>query len=111
MKKIFVSTIVVFFLLIPITSAKLTVKYSVNEISRHALMATLVWTLTVQSDKNYEACDMIISFKDKNGKDIYIIEERLRIKIGSHSYSGHEICSLKIWDRVEKQVASLNCLF
>ena len=100
-------------LLITATSAnaKLVVKCEVNEVSTHELLVTLSWKVAVQSDKNWDACDLVISFLDDGGKEIFVINETKKVRAGSNSFSGSEICDSQIWNRVRKYIASFDCIF
>lgn len=103
--------ILIFMMTAPIANAKLSVKCEVDEVSSHELLVTLGWKVTVQSDKSWDACELVISFLDEGGKEIFVINETKKVKAGSNSFSGSEICDSRVWKRVKKYVASFDCIF
>ena len=98
------------FLLAPGAIAKLGVKCNVEKIAQHELLVTLSWKVNVNSDKNWDACDLVISFRDREGIEIHQIKETLQLKIGDNSISGIEICDAEIWQSTEKFTATLDCI-
>ena len=92
-------------------SAELNVKCEVTEISTHELLVTLGWKVTVKSDKSWDVCDLVISFLDEEGKEVFVITERKKVKVGNNSFSGSEICDSQTWKRVRKYVVSFDCIF
>ena len=112
MKRLIIITILFIFIIIaPSANAKLDVKCDITEISTHELLVTLGWKVTVQSDKSWDACDLVIRFLDEKGKEIFLIRETKKVKVGNNSFSGCEICDSEIWKRVRKYVASFDCIF
>ena len=111
MKKIFIFCFLLFFLMVPALVAGPIVDCDVKKISQHELLVTFSWEVTVQSDKDWDVCDLTISFHDGEGHEIYAVFDRLEIKIGSNYFSGHEICSTKTWNRIEKYLTTLDCVF
>lgn len=108
---ILITGILIFTIMMSPASAKLNVKCEVEEISSHELLVTLGWNVTVQSDKSWDACDLVISFLDEGGREIFVIRETKKIKAGSNSFSGSDICESQVWKRVRKYVASFDCIF
>ena len=112
MKKISILCFLIVFLISsPAVIARLSVKCDIEKIAQHELLVTLSWKVSVYSDKDWDACDLIISFKDSQGHKIHTLSERLRLKAGPNSFTGHEICDTKIWKRTERYVATLDCVF
>ena len=102
---------VISLLIASLAGAKLNVEYDIKEVARHKSLITLSWNITVDSDKNWDACDLIISFRDSNGKEIYAIAEQLKLKIGPNSFTGHEICDISVWMCTKQFTAELDCVF
>jgi len=110
MKGSFILTLLLLFLIAPAASAKLTVQCDLKKVSQHELLVTLEWDATIHSDKAWGACDLIITFHDKEGNEIYRIKEDLQLKVGSNSFSGMEICSTEIWKLTGKFKATVDCI-
>lgn len=91
--------------------AEPTVQYEIKKIRQHDLLVTFLWEVTVVSDKIHDACDLKISFKDDRGREIYLVRETLKIKVGSNAFGGHEICNSEVWERITRSVATLDCIF
>ena len=108
---IVIAGLLIFLITAPSAGAKLIVKCEVNEVSSHELLVTLGWKVTVQSDKSWDACDLVISFLDEDGKEIFVIKETKKVRSGSNSFSGSEICDSQTWNRVRKYVTSFDCIF
>jgi len=111
MKNKFFISLLLLLLIAPASEAKLKVKCDVKEISRHQLLVTLSWDVTVHSDKEWDACDLIITLRDNDDNALYTIKERLELKVGMNSFTGHEICEIRIWQRTTNYVAKLDCVF
>lgn len=87
------------------------VKCEINKISQHQLLVNFSWKVTVYSNKAWDGCDLKISFRDKAGKEIHLIRDVLKLKVGNNEYSGSDICDTDTWKRIDKYVTSLDCLF
>ncbi len=111
MRKTFITGLLFFFLMVPAVNAKPKVKSDIEKISQHNLLVTFSWRVTVHSDKNWEVCDLIISFRDNEGKEIYVVYDKLKLRVGSNFFSGHDICETKIWKRIENYLTTLDCMF
>ncbi|MBN2059287.1 MAG: hypothetical protein JW882_02620 [Deltaproteobacteria bacterium] len=112
MKRLIIITVLfVCMIIAPFANAKLDVKCEITEISTHELLVTLGWKVTVQSDKSWDACDLVISFLDDKGEELFVIRETRKVKAGNNSFSGSEICDSRIWKRVRKYVTSFDCIF
>ena len=98
-------------LLAPTASAKPTVKCAVNLVTQHESLITFFWEVSITSDKHWDVCELTVSFQDSEGHEIYAVRERLRLEVGGSSFSGIEICDAKIWKRMKKYVATLDCVF
>ncbi len=92
-------------------SAKPKVSYDVKVLSQHEKLVTLGWEVTVQSDRAWDACDLIISFQDERGQEIHALRETLQLKEGSTAFSGYDICDASVWKRVKKYAVTLDCVF
>lgn len=91
--------------------AKPRITYEIKEVAKHKMLVTFTWDVTIDSDKPWDGCDLKISFHDGKGNEIYSLKEAIALKVGRNSFSGTEICSVEIWKRVAKYVATLDCLF
>ena len=111
MRKTFIFCFILIFLMASAANAKPTVKCNINKIAQHKLLVTFTWEITVYSDKNWQVCELVISFRDGKGDEIYTVQDRLKLKIGPNSFMGHEICDTKIWGRIKKYVTTLDCVF
>jgi len=111
MKKMFTLVLLFLFIIVPIAGAKLAVNCEVKEVSRHELLVTLSWKANIQSDKKWDLCELIITLQDIKGDEIYQIRESVELKVGDNSFSGLEICDLKLWKQTEKYTATLDCVF
>ena len=98
------------FLEVPI-GAEPKVTCEVTLISKHSLLVNFSWLVTVYSDKNWDGCDLKISFRDKAGKEIHLVREVIKLKVGNNEYSGNDICDAETWKLIEKRVTTLDCLF
>jgi hypothetical protein len=104
----------VFLMLLVLTlpaSAKPKVTCDVKVVSQHERLVTVAWEVKVQSERSWDACDLIISFQDREGREIHVVRETLSLKRGSAAFSGHDICETAVWKRVKKYVATLDCVF
>jgi len=92
-------------------NAKPKVTCDVKVVSQHERLVTVAWALKVQSERPWDACDLTISFQDRQGREIHVFRETLSLKQGSSAFSGHDICEAAVWKRVKKYVATLDCVF
>ncbi len=111
MKGFILSLFLVAFAVVSVSHAKPVVESEIIEISKHKLLVTFAWKVTVRSEKAWDVCDLTISFRDGGGKEIYAVNDRLKIKAGANSFAGHEICDIETWDRIKKYVTKLDCVF
>ena len=111
MKKIFITLILLIILTPVAVSAKITAKCTIEKITQHKLLVTFSWEVTVYSDKNWDACDLTISFHDIRGHEIHSISERIELKTGKNIFEGHEIVHTDVWERIRKHVATIDCVF
>ena len=111
MRKIITLIMLSLFITVPIAAAKLAVNCEVKEVKRHELLVTLAWNANIQSDKQWDLCDLIITLQDIKGEEIYQIRESVELKVGDNSFSGLEICDLRLWKQTEKYTATLDCVF
>lgn len=98
-------------ILAPSVSARLEVELDVQKVSEHAVLVTLTWNATIQSDREWEACELMISFRDLRDREIHRITKQVRLKNGRNEISGHEICEASVWERTRKFAGKLNCGF
>ena len=94
-----------------LTDAKPIVKCDVKEVSKHSLLVTLEWRVSIFSDKPWDGCDLRISFQDNKGQEIHFVKEILKLKAGHNEFSGTDICDREVWKRVLKYVTTLDCQF
>ena len=99
-----------FFSVLPLL-AEPKVKCEISKVSQHPLLVNFSWRVSIYSDKSWDGCDLKISFRDKSGKEIHLIQEVLKLRIGNNDYSGTDICSPDTWKKIEKYVTTLDCLF
>ena len=99
------------FLVSSFADAKPIVKCDVKEVSKHPLLVTLEWRVSIFSDKAWDGCDLRISFQDNKGQEIYFVKEILKLKAGQNEFSGTDICNRDVWKRVLKYVTTLDCQF
>ena len=111
MARITIMTVLSLFLLAPQLQAKPKVVCEIKKVAQHKLLVTFAWKATITSDKAWDACEMSISFVDGKGKEVYIVRETLKLKVGSNTFDGNEICDRDIWQRMRKYITSLDCVF
>lgn len=111
MKRILLLCLPALFLITSPIGAKPKVTCDVKVLSQHEVLVTLGWEVTVQSERAWDACDLIISFQDERGQEIHALRETLQLKVGSSAFSGHDICDATIWKRVKKYAVTLDCVF
>jgi 3',5'-cyclic AMP phosphodiesterase CpdA len=92
-------------------NAKPKVTCEVKVVANHPALVTFTWDVRVESDRSWDACDLIISFEDEKGREIYSLRETHSIGTGSSHFSGHEVCDAEIWKRVRKYVTTFDCVF
>ncbi len=97
--------------LAPPASARLEVELDVQEVAEHAVLVTLTWKAIIRSDRDWEACELLISFRDLRDREIHRITKQVRLKNGRNEISGHEICEASVWERTRKFAGKLNCGF
>ncbi len=91
--------------------AELRVSLEVSKVSSHPELVTLVWEATITSDRAWEGCELLISFRDAAGREIHRITRMVELGEGRNRVTGHEICEAWIWDRTSKFAGKLNCGF
>jgi len=101
----------VLLLLAPSAHAKPKITCEVQKVAQHSLLVTFAWKARITSDKAWDACDLSISFLDAKGGEVYIIRERLKLKVGENDFEGHGICETAIWQRIRKYITTLDCVF
>lgn len=108
---LFIAVIGAAILLAPVASAKLEVRLEVNKVAEHAKLVTLTWTAAIESDRDWEACELYISFRDAQDREVHRITTMLSLHSGQNEVSGHEICEISVWERTHKFAGKLNCGF
>lgn len=83
----------------------------VRVVARHTSLVTFTWDLRVESERAWDACDVIISFVDDKGREVHSLRETVRIKTGRSTFSGHDVCDSGVWDRIARYVTTFDCLF
>ncbi|MBW1721714.1 MAG: hypothetical protein JRH13_10965 [Deltaproteobacteria bacterium] len=83
----------------------------VKKIREHGLLVTFSWKVKVKADHPRQACDLILSFRDHNGKEIYTVKEIVQLKTGHNQFEGVEICEKERWKKMVKVKATLDCVF
>lgn len=92
-------------------NAKPKVSCDVKVVANHPALVTFTWDVRVESDRSWDACDLIISFEDEKGREIHSLRETLAIKTGSSHFSGHDVCDAEVWRRIRKYVTTFDCVF
>jgi hypothetical protein len=87
------------------------ITFEINKISEHRLLVNYAWRVNILSDKAWDGCMLKISFRDKAGKEIYLIQEVIKLRLGQNEFNGTDICDSEIWKRVDKSVVTLDCVF
>jgi hypothetical protein len=100
-----------FFVISPLYAKPKITIHEIKEISRHQVLVTFSWHVTIQSDEARDGCDLKISFRDSRGEEIYSVKETIALKVGQNSFSGTEVCHADIWKRIAKYVTALDCVF
>jgi len=98
-------------ILAPAAPAKLEVELEVRKVSEHSVLVTLTWEARIQSDRDWDGCELVISFRDLRDREIHRINKSMRLEKGLNEISGHEICEASVWDRTHKFSGQLNCGF
>jgi hypothetical protein len=98
-------------ILAPAASAKLEVELDVEKVSEHAVLVTLTWEARIQSDRDWDGCELVISFRDPRDREIHRITKTMSLRKGLNRVSGHEICESSTWERTRKFSGKLNCGF
>jgi len=96
---------------IPQASAELEVDLDVQPVAEHSVLVTLMWTATIVSDQDWEGCELLISFRDSQDREIHRITRSLSLKNGRNLVTDHEICDAVIWEKTRKFSGKLNCGF
>ncbi|MFP3929008.1 MAG: hypothetical protein ACLFUP_08890 [Desulfobacteraceae bacterium] len=91
--------------------AGLQVSLDVRKVSAHSKLVTVVWEAEITSDRDWDGCELLISFRDKAGREIHRITGMVELKEGRNTLTGHEICEAEVWDRTTKFSGRLNCGF
>ena len=110
-KKIILTGIILLIAMVSDANAELKVTCDVEVLSEHELTVTLGWKVTVISDKKWDACDLIISFRNKGQVELFQIKERMELKRGNNQFTGYDICEIETWKQVKKYVTSFDCVF
>jgi len=109
--KIILAGLLLLIATVPNANAELKVTCDVEVLNRHELSVTLGWRVTVVSDKKWDACDLVISFRNKAQVELFQVKERMALKIGNNLFTGYDICALETWKQVNKYVTSFDCVF
>lgn len=97
--------------LAPAASARLEVSLEVSRVAEHAKLVTLTWKATIESDRDWDGCELHISFRDAQDREIHQITTMLSLRTGRNEVTGHEICETSVWERTHKFAGKLNCGF
>ncbi len=108
---ILTAVLVLTLVLAPATPAKLEVELEVRKVSEHSVLVTLTWEARIQSDRDWDGCELVVSFRDLQGREIHRINKTMRLEKGLNEVSGHEICEASVWERTQKFSGKLNCGF
>lgn len=103
-------SMVVLFPALPV-NAKPKVTCEVKVVARHPSLVTFTWDVRVESERAWDACDLIISFEDEKGREVHSLRETLSIKAGRSTFSGHDVCDSDVWKRITRYVTTFDCVF
>jgi hypothetical protein len=110
-KKCALCLVFAFLFVAPPLGAEPKITFEINKISEYRLFVNYGWRVNIISDKAWDGCTLKISFRDKAGKEIYKIQEVIKVRLGQNEFNGTDICDLNIWKRVNKSVVTLDCVF
>ena len=96
---------------VPKAAAKLEVELDVQKVAEHSVLVTLTWTATIIADRDWDGCELQISFRDSRDREIHLVTKSLSLKTGRNEITGHEICEVSIWEKTRKFSGKLNCGF
>jgi hypothetical protein len=108
---ILTAVLVLTLLLAPAAPAKLEVELDVQKVSEHSVLVTLTWAARIRADRDWEGCELLISFRDLRDREVHRITKSLSLQTGMNQVTGHEICETSVWDRTRKFSGKLNCGF
>jgi len=91
--------------------AKPKVTCEVKVVANHPSLVTFTWDVRVESDRSWDACDLVISFEDEKGREVHFVRETLAIGQGGSQFSGHDVCDAEVWKRIKKYVTIFDCVF
>ena len=111
MPRILLLTLLCFLLFAPSAHGKPKIACEVKKVAQHKLLVTFAWKANITSDKAWDACDLSISFLDAKGSEVYVVRERLNLKVGENAFEGSGICDRAIWQRIRKYITTLDCVF
>lgn len=111
MKRAALFALLLFFASLAPAMAGQDVACTVRKVAQHRLLVTFSWQVTVTARKPWDACDLRISFRDAEDREIHAVSERLQIPEGNHTFSGSDICDKDLWGRFVKYVATVDCVF
>jgi hypothetical protein len=106
-----VAALILGFIPSPAASSGLQVELDVQEVSVHAALVTLSWKVVIQSERDWEGCELLISFRDGQDREVHRITKELRVQKGRSEVTGHDICEAQVWKRTHKFSGKLNCGF
>lgn len=109
--RIVAAIIVLGLALAPSASAKLEVELDVQKVAEHSVLVTLTWKASILADRDWDGCELVISFRDLRDREVHRITKTMRLKSGRNEVSGHEICEASVWERTRKFAGKLNCGF
>ena len=111
MKTVWTLTFLLVFVIVWPGHGQPVVKCDVKKVAQHDLLVTFSWYVTVHTIEPQQACDLTISFRDRKGREIYKVSEMLRLKPGTNTFEGSEICDSAVWKRITEYVTKLDCVF
>ena len=111
MKRIWIAAVLLVLATGTLSWAKPKVTCTVKRVSQHEKLVTFVWEVTVVSEKEWEVCDLRISFLDGKGQELYAVSDRMKIRQGRQSFSGYDICERNLWSRISKYLTTFDCVF
>ena len=97
--------------LVAAASAELKVELDVRKVAEHSVLVTLMWSATIVADREWEGCELLISFRDIRDREIHRITRTLSLESGRNEIAGHEICGVSVWEKTRKFSGKLNCGF
>ena len=67
------------------------------------------WKVVVESDEDLDDCNLFISFRDDQDKQIHLAAESIILPKGTNDITGEGICKYGIWKLIKEYKAQISC--